>query len=84
MAEKKGLSIASLVCGLLFWFSLPGMVCSILAIVFGAIQLKNIKKNPKQYGGKGMATAGLVLGIIGIVFWLLILILIGAAFTTLV
>jgi len=64
--EKKGLAIASLVLGLFFWMGLIGMVCSILAIIFGAIQLKNIKKSPKQYSGRGMAIAGIVLGIVGI------------------
>ena len=80
MAEKKGLAIASLVCGLLFWFGFPGFVCSILAIVFGIIQLKNIKKTPGQYGGKGMAIAGLILGSIGILFFLIVTLVIGLLF----
>jgi len=70
MAEKKGLAIASMVCGLLFWFSIPGLILSILALVFSLVQLNRIKKKPKEYGGKGMAIAGLVLGIIGVLFWI--------------
>ena len=60
--EKKGLSIASMVLGIIsvvlfcIWYiSLP---CSILAIIFGIVGRKK--------GGKGMAIAGLVLGIIAI------------------
>ncbi|MBW2981250.1 DUF4190 domain-containing protein [Candidatus Woesearchaeota archaeon] len=83
MAEKKGLAIASLVCGLLFWFSIPGFICSVLAIIFGVMQLNKIKKKPKEFGGKGMAIAGLVLGIVGIIFWLLTLILSAVFFTRL-
>jgi len=75
MAEKKGMAIASLVCGLLFWFSIPGLICSVLAIIFGIVQLNNIKKTPKKYGGKGMAIAGVVLGSVGILLWILLLVL---------
>jgi hypothetical protein len=60
--KKKGFAIASLVLGLLFIFGIP---FSVLAIVFGVIQLINIKKHPKDYGGKGMAIAGIVLGAAG-------------------
>lgn len=53
--EKKGFSITSMILGIvgLFVFSIP---CGVLAIVFGAIGRKK--------GGKGFATAGLILGII--------------------
>ena len=59
--EKKGMSIASMVLGIvgLIIFALP---CGILAIIFSILGKKN--------GGKGMATAGLVLGIIDVVFGL--------------
>ncbi len=67
---------------MLFWFSLPGIALSILAIVFGAVQLKNIKNKPKEYSGKRMATAGLVLGIVGIVIWVLVITLLGAIFSS--
>lgn len=67
--EKKGLSVASLVLGILslvlfcFWYiSLP---CAIIAIILGAIGRKK--------GGKGMGTAGIVLGIISIVLILILL-----------
>lgn len=62
MEEKKGLSIAAMVLGIIsivlfcIWYvSLP---CAILAIIFGIVGMKK--------GGKGMAIAGLVLGIIAV------------------
>ena len=68
--ESKGFSIASMVLGILsvvffcLWYlSIP---CSILAIIFGVIGMKK--------GGKGMATAGLVLGIIAIAIVAILLI----------
>jgi len=65
--EKAGLSIASMVLGIvsivlfcLIWISIP---CAVLAVIFGLVGRKK--------GGKGMATAGLVLGIITLVFCIL-------------
>lgn len=57
--EKKGFSITSMVLGLvgIFLFTLP---CGVLAIIFSVLG--------KKKGGKGFATAGLVLGIIDVVF----------------
>lgn len=69
--EKKGISIASLVLGIVslvllcFWYiSLP---CAIVAIVLGIIGRKK--------GGKGMGTTGIVLGAIALVIVVVILIL---------
>lgn len=69
--EKKGLSIASLILGIVslalfcFWYiSLP---CAIVAIILGAIGRKK--------GGKGMGTAGIVLGSIALVLVVVVLIL---------
>ena len=62
VGEKKGLSIASMVLGLvgLLVFALP---CGILAIIFSVIG--------KKKGGKGFATAGLILGILDVIFGLI-------------
>lgn len=69
--ESKGLSIASMVLGIIsvvlfcIWYiSVP---CAILAIIFGIIG--------KKKGGKGMATAGLVLGIVALAILAVIYIL---------
>ena len=62
-----GTGIASLpCCGLL--------ILSPVSIVLGAMALSQINQNPKQ-GGRGLATAGIVLGcislVMGIIFWAL-------------
>ena len=68
--EKKGFSIASMILGIvavvfccLWYITIP---CGILAIVFSIVG--------KKKGGKGMATAGLVLGIIAIALYVLLII----------
>lgn len=67
-APKKsaGLAIASMVLGivaLVFSCCLPWVtfICALLAVIFGGVSLA------KKMGGKGMAIAGLVCGIIGCV-----------------
>lgn len=75
--ESKGLSIASMVLGIvsvvlfcIWYISIP---CAILAIIFGIVGMKK--------GGKGMGVAGLVLGIVALAILAIIylLALIGIA-----
>lgn len=76
--EKKGLAIASLVLGIVsvvfmcLWYI--GIPCAILGLVFGILSNK-AKKN-------GMATAGIVLSIIGFLLVALLLILVIAGITS--
>ena len=66
----KGLAIASMVLGIVSFFCFP-VITGILAVVFGAIS--------KSKGCRsGMATAGIVCGIIGVALWLLMLIIFGS------
>lgn len=68
--EGRGISIASLVLGIVCLITDYGrIICAILAIVFGVIGMKK--------DGNKMAKAGLIMGIIGLAFW--ILLLVGAA-----
>ena len=68
----NGLATASLVLGILgialFWFL--GFIMSILAIVFGGVGLSRAKAGAP---GKGVAIAGLTLGIVGLLLPLLVL-----------
>jgi hypothetical protein len=59
---KKGMAIAALFIGImnLFLFGLFG-VGAITGIIVGFIALSKIRKAPMEYGGKGMATAGLTM-----------------------
>ncbi len=78
--ESKGLSIASMVLGIIsvvlfcIWYiSVP---CAILAIIFGIVGMKK--------GGRGMGVAGLVLGIVALAILVIIYLLafIGVASLT--
>lgn len=71
----KGLSIASLVLGIVSVVSLCWMwvsvICAVLAIIFGVIGGKR--------DGKGMAKAGLILGIIAASFAVIVLLFLGGS-----
>lgn len=62
-----GKSVTALVCGilniLLFWIPIVGFVLAVIAVIFGAMAVKD-----KEIDGRGMGIAGFVLGIIGLVF----------------
>ena len=70
--STSGMAIASLILGILWLY----WIGSVLALVFGYIAKRDIKKNPNRVDGKGLATAGIVLGWIG-VSTLVIAILVG-------
>jgi hypothetical protein len=72
----NGLAIASLVLGILWGYGL----FSVLAIIFGAVGLKQTAE--RNQGGRGMATAGLVLGIVGAALALILIIAAASATTT--
>ncbi|MBB6670543.1 DUF4190 domain-containing protein [Cohnella nanjingensis] len=77
-ARTNGKSIAALVLGIL---SIPvpylGFIIGILAIVFAALSLKEIKRTGEL--GRGMAIAGLVCGIVGTALYTIVFILIVLA-----
>jgi type IV pilus assembly protein PilA len=60
----SGKAIASLICGV-FFFILPA---SIAAVVLRHLSLSEIKKSAGRIQGQGLATAGLVLGYLGLAF----------------
>jgi hypothetical protein len=77
LPRMSGLAIASLtlgILGLVLSFCTIG-VCSIMAIVFGAIAMKDIGRSRGLVTGRGMAISGLVMGIIGTTGWLALWIL---------
>lgn len=59
--KTNGLAVAGFVCSLIPCVSLIGLILS-------AVGLNQISKDPSQ-GGKGLAIAGLVLGILGTIGW---------------
>lgn len=86
--QNNNMPVAALICGLLalvFWFiplryfNFINLLFSILAIVFGAKGRQTASPNQA-----GMATAGMVLGIIGVVLSLVIIVCVIAACTAIV
>jgi len=81
--RTSGLAIASMVCGILslvfFWVPLFGFLLGIIAIIFGAVAIRQIGREP-NLGGRGMAIAGLVCGIVGVVGWVIFIAWIGIFF----
>jgi hypothetical protein len=60
--RTNGMAIASMVLGIIWIY----WIGSILALVFGYIAKKQISESRGTQGGGGMATAGIVLGWVGI------------------
>lgn len=73
--KSNGAAIGSLVCGVLF--CIP-VVTSLAAVILGFVGLR--KARDAQVGGKGLAVAGLILGLLGVGGWVLFG---GAAFSRL-
>jgi hypothetical protein len=74
--STNGLAIASLVLGVLWIWGLG----SILAVIFGYVSLRQIRQRGEN--GHGLALAGLILGIVGVVGAILLTVLIIVAAAT--
>ncbi|MBC7958616.1 MAG: DUF4190 domain-containing protein [Vallitaleaceae bacterium] len=75
--QKKGFGIASLVLGITS--IVPGCCCSYIGIVLGILAvvfaILFLNANKGQLVGKGMAMAGLILGIVGVLVCTVLLII---------
>jgi uncharacterized membrane protein YvbJ len=74
--RTSGLAVASLVLGIVSFGFNP---LAVLAIIFGAVAMSQTRKNP-NLRGRGMAVAGLVLGIVVTAVWIIIIIWLGSVF----
>lgn len=72
--QTNGKAIASLI------LSLLGI--SILGVIFGHIASSEIKRSGGRQGGAGMATAGIILGWLGMVGWIFYWIFFAALFSS--
>ena len=72
----QGLALASMIIAIvgLLVGGCFGPIPGIVALVLGLTALSQIKKSPDQVGGKPYAIAGIIVGAISIVFYLLIII----------
>ena len=70
--QVEGFGIAGLAAGVVGLF-IAGIPLGVVAIVFGAISLSRMNKNPNKYKGKGLAIASLILGLVDVVALLILL-----------
>ena len=73
--RTSGLAVASLVFGILAFFS--GGLTGIVAVILGHMALSQIKRRPQELGGSGLAVAGLVTGYIGVLIAALFILTFG-------
>lgn len=73
------LAKTSMILGIIGLF-IFGIILGLLALIFGAVSLGRISKNPDLYSGKGQAIAGLILGIIGLVGMIVLLVVLLTLF----
>ena len=75
-ARTDGMAVASLVCGIVSFVMCLGGFTGIAAIILGILSRKKIDQSGGALTGRGMATAGLVLGIIAVALTVLFVVLI--------
>lgn len=69
--QTNGMAIAAMILGILGFVWILPFIGSLLGVIFGAMALKQIKQG--QGTGKGMAHAGLWLGVAGLAIFLLVI-----------
>ena len=78
-SQRAPKSVGGFICGLLGflfdWMPIVGLVLSIIGVVMCSRGQKEVRKNPAAYSNSGLLTAGMVLGIIGIVASSIVLII---------
>jgi len=71
MRRTSGMAVAALVCSLCGIIPFLGLLMALLGIIFGGVGIAQTGKDP-YLGGRGMAIAGLVLGIVFLIGWIII------------
>ena len=83
---NQTLPIISLVLGIVSICCYISPLTGIAALITGYLGLKNVNNNPSQYGGKGLAIAGMIVGgiffLLGIIYYILIFLGIAANLAT--
>jgi uncharacterized protein DUF4190 len=72
---SQGLALASMIVGILGFVmgGCFGPIPGIIALALGLSALSQIKKSPDKFTGKPFATAGVIIGAINIVFYVLLI-----------
>lgn len=85
--QKKGMAIAGMILGIgsiiLFWLSWIALIIGIVGLVLSIIGLNKAKKDPANYGGRGMAIAGIICSVIGILIVVIMLVFLATLFASL-
>lgn len=68
--KTNGMAIASLALSIASWFVLP-LIGAILGVIFGHIALGQLRRSDGAEEGRGLAIAGLAVGYVNLVLWLL-------------
>ena len=81
--QNKTLPVVALILGILSLCCYVSPVTGIAALITGFLGMKNANNDPDNYGGKGLAIAGMVLGgiffLIGVIYWVFLLFFGGMA-----
>ncbi len=67
VGQDSTLAIVSLVLGIASFICSLSLLASVPAVITGFMHRNNVKKNPNQYGGDGLALAGMIIGGINVV-----------------
>ena len=69
---SNGFCVASLVLGIIGLIPCSVGIPAVLAIIFGIIGFNQVSKSGAERGGKGMAIAGIIMGVLGGIFALMV------------
>ena len=79
--ENKTLAIISLVLGILSVCCYVAPLTGLAALITGFMANKKATQDPQNYGGKGLALAGMICGgvffLLGVAYWIYIIVVIG-------
>lgn len=80
---NQTLPIVSLVFGIVSLCCYISPLTGLVALITGFLGMKNANNDPANYGGKGLAIAGMVTGgilfVVGLLYWIYIIFIIGFA-----
>lgn len=84
VSQEKNMALLSMILGIVSvtigFCCYFGVLTAPVAVGLGVYALSLIKKDPKKYGGKGMALAGIITGSLYFVFLILIILFYGLSF----
>ena len=73
--QNKTLAIIAMISGILSCVCCLSIITGPLGAILGYLAKKKIAENPGEYGGEGMATAGMITGIVGTLLAVVLIIL---------